>query len=205
MPLLIAATLFATPAFSHLPIPPKKGQTGRVATPTPVADFSLVDQDGKEFRFAGARGKIVLVNFIYTSCPDVCPLLTAKFASIQKTLRERSLDDYLLLSISTDPERDSPAALKSYAESFEADFRHWLFLTGTKKRLQNVWKGLGVKVKKLPSGEVQHTTLTILIDQRGMRRVDYYGDRWQEKELLKDLASLAQSDGAAEKTSVSER
>jgi protein SCO1 len=189
----ILLSLCAAPAFPHLPIPPKKPEIGRRATQTAVPEFSLIDQNGKSFRFATARGKIVLATFVFTTCPDVCPLLTAKFADIQRTLRERKIDDYLLLSITTDPARDTPAALKGYGEQFKADFNHWLFLTGSAKDLAKVWQEFGVTVRKTADGQIQHTTLTTLIDQRGIRRVDYYTDKWGEKEILKDMASLESS------------
>jgi protein SCO1/2 len=173
-----------------LPIPPKKPEIGRKATQTTAPDFTLVDQNGKSFRFANARGKIVLATFIFTTCPDVCPLLTAKFAGIEHNLREKNIDDYLLLSITTDPARDTPAILKSYGEQFKADFNHWLFLTGSEKDLAKVWKGFGVTVRKTADGQIQHTALTTLIDQRGVRRVDYYTDKWEEKEILRDMTLL---------------
>ena len=189
----ILLSLSAAPALSHLPIPPKKPEIGRKATQTAVPDFTLIDQNGKTFRFVNARGKIVLVTFVFTTCPDVCPLLTAKFAAIQRTLRERRIDDYLLLTITTDPARDTPAVLKSYGEQFKADFNHWLFLTGSQQELVKVWKGFGVTVRKSADAQIQHTALTTLVDQRGIRRFDYYTDKWEEKEILKDIASLEAS------------
>ncbi|HET8917591.1 MAG TPA: SCO family protein [Candidatus Binatia bacterium] len=189
----ILLSLCVVPAFPHLPIAPKKPEIGRKATQTAVPEFTLVDQNGKSFRFANARGKIVLATFIFTTCPDVCPLLTAKFATIQRTLREKNMDDYLLLSITTDPSRDTPAVLKSYGEQFKADFNHWLFLTGSEPELAKVWKGFGVTVRKTADGQMQHTALTTLIDRRGVRRVDYYTDKWEEKEILRDMASLDSS------------
>jgi protein SCO1 len=189
----ILLSLSAAPALSHLPIPPKKPEIGRKATQTAVPDFTLIDQNGKTFRFTNARGKIVLVTFVFTTCPDVCPLLTAKFAAIQRTLRQRRIDDYLLLTITTDPARDTPAVLKSYGEQFKADFNHWLFLTGSEQELVKVWKGFGVTVRKSADSQIQHTALTTLVDQRGIRRFDYYTDKWQEKEILKDIASLEAS------------
>ena len=182
--------LSSAPAFPHLPIPPKQPDIGRQAVQIAVPDFTLVDQNGKAFRFTSARGKIVLVTFIFTTCPDVCPLLTAKFAAIQGALREKKIDDYLLLSITTDPARDTPAALRNYGDQFKADFNHWLFLTGSEKDLNKVWKGFDVTVRKTADGQIQHTALTTLIDRRGARRVDYYTDKWQEKEILRDIASL---------------
>jgi protein SCO1 len=182
--------LSSAPAFPHLPIPPKQPEIGRQAVQIAVPDFTLVDQNGKAFRFVNARGKIVLVTFIFTTCPDVCPLLTAKFVAIQRALREKNMDDYLLLSITTDPARDTPAALRNYGDQFKADFNHWLFLTGSEKDLNKVWKGFDVTVRKTPDGQIQHTALTTLIDRRGIRRIDYYTDKWQEKEILRDIASL---------------
>jgi len=190
---LAAATLlmclFATPALGHLPLPPKKGEIGRIAKQATVPDFTLLDQDGKPFRITSARGKIILVTFVFTTCPDVCPLLSAKFAAIQRALEERKMNEYLLLSITTDPERDTPSALKSYAQGFKADFGHWRFLTGSERDLAKVWKGFGVTVRR-SGDQVQHTALTSLIDRRGIRRVDYYTNKWEEKEILRDIASL---------------
>src|SRR5919106_3293136 len=127
--------LLAAPALGHMPIPPKKGEIGRKGNHALVPEFTLLDQDGKPFRITSARGKIVLVTFVFTTCPDVCPLLSAKFAAIQRALEERKMNDYLLLSITTDPERDTPSVLKNYAQGFKADFGHWRFLTSSQKDL----------------------------------------------------------------------
>jgi len=192
-----AASLFAglltKPAFAHIPIPPKKGEIGRRESSTPAPSFVLVDQSGKAFHFNPATGKLLLVTFVYTTCPDVCPLFTAKLASIQRTLEEEKRDDYLLLTITTDPARDTPAKMKAYAQAFHADFQRWHFLSGNREALAQVWKDFGVTVKDLGNGQIQHTNLTTLIDPQGVRRVDYYGDKWQEKEILKDLARLRQT------------
>ena len=192
-----AASLFVglltTPAFAHIPIPPKKGEIGRRESSTPAPSFVLVNQFGKPFHFDQATGKLLLVTFVYTTCPDVCPLFTAKLASIQRTLEEEKRDDYLLLTITTDPARDTPAKMKAYAQAFHADFQRWHFLSGTREALAQVWKDFGVTVKDLGNGQIQHTNLTTLIDPQGIRRVDYYGDKWQEKEILKDLARLRQT------------
>jgi protein SCO1/2 len=177
---------------AHIPIPPKKpSEIGRRIVDTPVADFTLRDQDGKLFQLGRTGGKIILVTFIFTACPDVCPLFTAKLASIQRALTEKRFQDYWLLSITTDPEQDSSAVLKDYAMRFKADFAHWAFLTGSRPELAKVWQMFGVNVTKTESGQVFHTALTTLIDRRGSRRVDYYGDKWLDKEVLKDIQWLS--------------
>jgi protein SCO1/2 len=188
---LVVTSLLYSVAWSHIPMPPKTpSEIGRREVKIAVPDFKLTDQDGKLFRFAAARGKLVLVTFIFTTCPDVCPLLTAHFAAIERTLNDKQLKDYFLLSITTDPERDTPAVLRDYGERFKADLKHWSFLTGTRAELTRVWKAFGVNVIKNESGQVQHTTFTTLIDRQGNRRVDYYGDKWQNKEILKDIQWL---------------
>ncbi len=189
--LALGAALLPGAAFSHIPLPPKEPtEIGRRVVHTAVPDFKLTDQDGKPFQFAAARGKVILVTFVFTTCPDVCPLFTANFAAIQRALDEKEIKDYLLLTITTDPERDSAKVLKDYAGRFKADFKHWSFLTGTRAELSKVWKTFGVNVTKTDSGQVQHTSFTTLIDRQGKRRVDYYGDKWQEKEVLKDIQWL---------------
>ena len=188
---LIATGLPAFFALAHLPIPPKKGEIGRKEVKTSAPSFTLTDQNGKPFHFKPAGGKLVLVNFIYTSCPDVCPLFTAKLAAIQRALEGERRESYLLLSITTDPARDTAAKMKEYAEAFKPDLRRWHFLTGSPKYLALVWKDFGVRVQDLGNGQIQHTNLVTLIDGKGFRRVDYYGDKWQEKEVLKDLRRLA--------------
>jgi protein SCO1 len=188
---LMLFSLLLPLARAHLPIPPKKGEIGRKEVKTPAPNFTLTDQNGKPFHFSPASGRLVLMNFIYTSCPDVCPLFTAKLAAIQRRLTGEQRENYLLLSITTDPARDTPIKMKEYAEAFKPDFRRWHFLTGSAKELAQVWKDFGVKVQDLGNGQIQHTNLTTLIDGQGLRRVDYYGDKWQEKEVLKDLSRLA--------------
>jgi protein SCO1/2 len=185
------AVASATPrASAHIPIPPKKSDVGRKAVSTPVPDFTLIDQNGRAFRFDAARGKVIVATFIFTTCPDVCPLLSAKFAAIQRALESQNQRDILLLSITTDPELDTSAVLKSYAERYKADPARWLFLTGSREQLAKVWSDFGINVKKSGPGQVQHTALTTIIDRTGRRRFDYYTDKWQEKTVLADLAAL---------------
>jgi protein SCO1 len=186
----LIVSLVAVPAYSHIPIPPKKGEIGRRESSTPAPSFALVDQSGNPFHFNPVAGKIVLVTFVYTTCPDVCPLFTAKLASMQRLLEQENRGDYLFLTITTDPARDTPAKMRAYAQAFHADFQRWHFLSGNREALAQVWKDFGVTVKDLSNGQVQHTNLTTLIDRKGIRRIDYYGDKWQEKEILKDIARL---------------
>jgi protein SCO1/2 len=189
---LVVIAVRPTVVFAHIPIPPKSpSEIGRRVVKTAVADFKLIDQNGKTFQFSGKRGNLVLATFIFTACPDVCPLFTAKFAAIQRALDDKKFKDYWLLSITTDPERDSAATLKEYASRFRADLNRWAFLTGSRAELAKVWQAFGVNVTKTEAGQVFHTALTTLIDRRGNRRIDYYGDKWLDKEVLEDFQWLS--------------
>ncbi|HXG50238.1 MAG TPA: SCO family protein [candidate division Zixibacteria bacterium] len=187
---LAAAQSLASPAGAHVPIVPKKDGPARRIVHVPVPDLELVDQDGKPFRFASLRGKIVVVSFIFATCPDVCPLLTAKLAGIQRALGSSGGDAVRLLSITTDPERDTPELLKAYGANYRADFERWRFLTGNRAQLAATWKAFGVTVTRSAGGQIRHTAITSLIDERGIRRVDYYTDRWREKDVLGDISWL---------------
>ena len=185
---LLVIGLGPTIGLTHIPIPPKQpSEIGRRVVKSPVSNFKLIDQNGGSFRFNGKRGNLVLATFIFTTCIDVCPLFTAKFAAIQRALDEKKFTDYWLLSITTDPERDSAATLKEYASRFRADLNHWAFLTGSRAELVKVWQAFGVNVTRTESGQVFHTALTTLIDRHGTRRVNYYGDKWLDQEVLKDI------------------
>src|ERR1044071_9700400 len=161
---LIVALSAPLAAHAHLPIPPKKSEIGRRLVQKPVSDFVLTDQSGKPFHLSEQRGKVIAITFIYTRCPDVCPLLSAKFASMIRSLSDAKASNYLFVSITTDPEHDTPTNLAAYGKLFGAENSRWVFLTGARQQLANVWKNFGVTVTKLPGDQIQHTELTTLID-----------------------------------------
>jgi protein SCO1 len=181
--------LFYTVVIGHEPVG-RKVQSPTAVLNVKAPDFLLLDQDGKSFDSAKIRGKVVALDFIYTTCTDVCPLFTANFAQIQRTLNNEHPENVFFISITTDPEIDSPRVLKSYAQRYDADFRNWAFLTGTEAQLKPVWSALGIRVIKKGRGLVQHTSLTTLLDREGIRRFNHFGEKWQAKDVLKDLTSL---------------
>ena len=104
-----------------------------------VPAFSLSDQDGQPFSSAEMAGKIWVVDFVFTSCSEVCPRLTAEMARLQTYLQNRGADGRVhLLSITVDPARDTPARLKAYATGFRADPKIWRFATGSSKQIEDV-------------------------------------------------------------------
>src|SRR5262249_51702714 len=158
----------------------------------PAPEVSLTTQDGQRLSLKELRGKVVAVTFIYTSLVDTCPLLTAKLARLQGALRADFAPPGFFLSITVDPERDTPAVLQRYAKAHGANLAGWAFLTGTPTEIQQVARRYGIYYRKTPRGDVDHTFLTSLVDQRGTLRVQYLGVRFNPDELLDDLRALVQ-------------
>ncbi len=180
----------ADPAAAHKEDSILGGRAGRQGVQLAAPDFTLTDQDGQPFSLRSWRGRAVVVTFGFTTCVDVCPLLAANLAVMQRELppAERTRTGFLL--ITTDPEHDTPSVLREYGGRFGADFLTWKFLAGTLEELWWVWKGFGVAVKKRGPGQVDHTTLTTLVDREGIRRLNYYGTRWRPHTALRDLRSF---------------
>jgi protein SCO1/2 len=132
----------------------------------------------------------VVLTFIYTTCADTCPLLTAKLAGLQGRLGADFGVRVFFASVTVDPERDTPAVLKTYGTAHGARFDGWAFLTGTPAEIQEVAKRYGVFAKKTARGDVDHTFLTSVIDGRGVLRVQYMGVRFEPTELLADIRGL---------------
>lgn len=156
----------------------------------PIQSFSLTDQGNQNFKFESFKGKVLLVDFAYTTCPDVCPLMTAAMRSVQDELTPAERKLVHLVMVTTDPEVDSPAVLASYAKRYRVDLSNWSFLTGDETSLAKVWKNFGVGVKRIARGLVDHTPLTALVDQKGVMRFAYYGTAPDPKMVLKDIRTL---------------
>ena len=160
----------------------------------PAPAFSLTTQEGAQLALKDLRGKVVAVTFIFASCTDTCPLLTAKLAGLQERLGTAFGAKVFFVAITVDPERDTPEVLKRYAQAHGVNPAGWAFLTGTPAEIQQVARHYGIYVKKRPRGEVDHTFLTSLIDPSGTLRVQYLGVRFNPDELLHDLQALVREE-----------
>jgi protein SCO1/2 len=156
----------------------------------PAPEFALTKQDGKRLALKELRGKALAITFIYASCADTCPLLTAKMAGIQDRLGADFGKKVYFVSITVDAERDTPEVLKRYGEAHKANAAGWAFLTGTPTEIREVAKRYGIYHKKNPRGDVDHTFLTSLVDQNGTLRVQYMGIKFDPDEMLRDILSL---------------
>jgi protein SCO1 len=174
-----------TPGLAH-----KAEEGARLSKIGPAPAFILTDQDGRRLALNELRGKVLVVTFIFTACTDTCPLLTAKMATLQYDLGSDFGPKIFFVSITVDPERDTPEVLTRYAQAHGANFSGWAFLTGTPDEIRAVARQYGIYHKKQTGGDVDHTFLTSLVDQRGTLRVQYMGIRFDRDELLHDLQSL---------------
>jgi protein SCO1/2 len=153
-------------------------------------EFALKSQDGAPVSLRSFRGKAVAVTFIFASCTDTCPVLTNNMARVQDELGPAFGAKIAFVSITVDPERDTPEVLKKYAENFGANLKGWVFLTGDPATVHSVGRNYGVFARKTTTGDVDHTFLTSLIDPKGFLRVQYVGVRFDLEEFRRDLLSL---------------
>jgi protein SCO1/2 len=156
----------------------------------PAPPFALTSQDGAPVSLASLRGKVVAVTFIYTGCPDICPLLTQKMVDVQDGLGAAFGAKIAFVSISLDPEHDTPEVLKDYAQFWGAKPEGWSFLTGSLEAVRDVTRRYGVFFAKKEDGSVEHSQLTTLVDAGGQMRVQYLGARFDPQEFRRDLMSL---------------
>src|SRR5437016_3951019 len=135
-----------------------------------VPEFTLVNQDGENFGSAQLRGKIWIADFIYTTCPGPCPMISSRMSELQKPFEKT---DVHLVSFSVDPAKDTPQVLRGYAERLQAQPGRWDFLTGPRSTIYN----LSRNGFKLAVGEEKgipvHSTRMILVDRQGAIR-GYY-------------------------------
>jgi protein SCO1/2 len=185
--LFLALALMMSPALmqGH-----EAGGDGQLPVIGPAPQFTLTSQDNKPVSLADSHGKVVAVTFIYTGCPDICPLLTQKMVDVQDALGEKFGAKIAFISISFDPERDTPEVLKDYAQFWGAKPEGWSFLTGSLEAVSDVTRRYGVFFAKKEDGSVEHSQLTTLVDSEGQMRVQYLGARFNPEEFRRDLMSL---------------
>jgi protein SCO1/2 len=158
-----------------------------------LPDFKLIDQNGKRFSFHQYRGRIVVLTFIYTRCPlpDYCPLMTGNFAEIEKALKSEP-EVYAktqLLSITLDPEYDSPAVLREYAARHSAGSAQWDFATGTKDEVKQVATYLGMQYWR-DGDQVVHSLRTAIVGADGKFVKLFRGNEWKPDEILRELRNV---------------
>jgi len=142
----------------------------------PAPPFTLTDTQGRSVSFADFQGQVVVLNFIYASCPDVCPLHSALIAELQAQINRTAMADMVqFISITTDPERDSPQLMDEYGEAQGLDPAKWIFLTGAVQATRGLAWDYGLKFSPGEEGYLMHGVVTHVIDKSGTLRARYHG------------------------------
>ena len=163
---------------------------GELSPPQPTPDFTLTDQSGRKVSMSDQRGKLVLVTFLYTNCPDVCPLITQNLNQALQMLGPKR-DDVRVLAVSVDPEGDTPESVDKYAKAHHL-LPEFHYLTGTRDELMQVWKDYDVAAVARDPELVDHTAYTMLVDRSGGGRV-IYDASVKAKDVVHDVDELLSS------------
>ena len=162
--------------------------------------YDLINQDGEDVIFPeDILGHITVMGFIYTHCPDICPMTTHNMYLTEKKLKELGLTKIKFVALSFDPERDSPEVLTKFAEVRELDFKSWTLLTGNEPIINDLMRRFDVKAIKTdetvddegnPEYSMMHTDRISLIDSNGRLRKNYKGSTLNIEELVTDIKKL---------------
>ena len=162
----------------------KAGSASTLSIGQTVSDFSLVDQTNRSVTLSEFRGKVVAITFIYTRCPlpDYCVRLSNNFAQLQKRFNTRMGRDLVLLSITFDPDHDSPDVLAKYAETWKANVDGWRFLTGTLSNVKQVCGMFGMNFWP-DEGLLTHSLHTAIVDREGKLVANIEGNQFTAVQL----------------------
>lgn len=189
--LVVAAGLVACQSGSDLP----------VQDDLQDASFTLLNQDSTRVTFPDDfRGEILVIGFVYTQCPDVCPMTTANMMNVRDSLG--APEDVRFVTISFDPERDSPSRLAGYRDAYGLEETSWAFLTGGEAEVDSLMKRMGIRhepvamdgspvsIDTTSNYLINHSDQITLIDENGRVRMEYSGSRTPPKYIVEDVRKL---------------
>ncbi len=164
------------------------------------AEFSFADSDGNTVTLSGTNGKTRLLYFFFASCPDVCPPTTALMSKVQDELKADGVfgSEVEFLSVTIDPDNDTPEVLKEYAERFDADPSGWKFLRGDdQKETAALARKYQIDAGKNEDGSFYHMNLIVLLDKEGQMRdwisLNDYMDQGEDNLTPADMAKKIKS------------
>lgn len=151
------------------------GGESRLAVIQKAPGFELLDQTGAKVRLEQLPEEVLLVSFIFTTCNGTCPATTHRMTKVQEELKQRGLlktGKVRLLSITLDPERDTPAVLKNYMQLYEIEPAYWGFLTGNAPDVHKVVEAWGMWARPAANGQLDHPSRIFLVDaKRNVREI----------------------------------
>ena len=160
----------------------------------PAPAFTLQDAAGRSVSLADFRGRVVVLYFIYTHCPDECPLQSEKLAEIQKAINATPMRNLVqFIAVTTDPDRDTPAVLNAYGPLHGLDLANWVFLTsgtGRPSATRELAERYGLKFTPADDGLQMHGIVTHLIDKSGNLRARYHGLKFNSTNFIIHLNAL---------------
>jgi len=173
--------------------PPRDGPTlgGVVDLGQRAPEFALTDQHARPLSSQDLHGHLVLVDFIYTKCPGPCPIVTGVHAEVARRLSPALRERLRLVSITLDPARDTPEALRAYATARGAAVPGWSFVTGPREAIDAVLQGYGVGRAPGEDGEIDHLVVTFLLDEQGRVARRWIGLDHHADAILADLERFA--------------
>lgn len=159
-----------------------------------VRDFELTDQTGERFASDELEGRVWIASFFFTSCTSICPLLTSHVGNLQR--RTVDAPGIQFVSVSVDPETDTPERLRDYARRYDADLSRWTFLTGARRDVHElVVEGFRMNMGEREEAEagydIPHSGNLLLIDRNGVLRGQYETDQAGLQALERDARQLA--------------
>jgi protein SCO1/2 len=157
----------------------------------PAPDFELIDHTQAPFSLSRVAGKAVLLDFIFTTCPGPCPILTSTHVSTQRKLSPELRDRIHFVSISLDPVNDTPDKMAEYGRVRGADLERWTFVTGPEEQVAKVIMQYGVGSTRAEDGTIEHLVVSFLIDGQGRIVKRYMGLEHEPEALARDLEALA--------------
>lgn len=180
--------------------PAAKGTWAPAERGTPLPEATLIDQDGRPLSLSTLKGRPLLVTFSFTRCPleEYCPLMMQRFAAIEKaTAADPALRSVRLLTVTLDPEHDTPERLKAYGAKYAAvgaaSGRRWTLATGTPAEVKKLAGFFGLDYYTETTGQVIHSLRTGLVDREGRVVQVFESNTWQIDEVLRSLGTVTKT------------
>ena len=153
-----------------------------------LPEFTLLDQEGRAVAGSRFRGRQVVLNFVFTRCPiaTMCPASTLRMMALQKAAREAGVTNFELVSVSLDPDYDTPGVLKEYAQVRGIDTSNFSFLTGPDAAVRQLLAQLGV-IREFEGATIKHTLATVLINEQGRIAYRVDGSTWLVDDFIRHL------------------
>lgn len=167
-------------------------EPGRLAVIRPAPSFELIDANDNKASLKSFEGRVLLVGFLFTTCNGTCPATTHRLAKIQDAWNRSGADRQRVqfATITLDPVRDTPEALRSYARLFELDTSNWSLLTGSRDQVEKTLAQWGMWARPTTNGQIDHPSRIYLVDKRGRIREIYSLEFLRTEWVLEDLRLL---------------